>query len=318
MVARRVGRPPNPPAPIDRHDGAFLEMLAAERGAAVLTLDSYRRDLLDLAGFRKGLPNATCSEAELRSYLARMVGYGLSPRTSARRLSTLKQFFRFLVQEGVRDDDPTGRLDAPRLNRRLPKLIDAAEIERLIAAAREDRTPAGLRLTALLELLYASGLRISELVSLPLAAVARGAMVLEVTGKGGKQRLVPMGAAARAALDAWLAVRGETVQAGTANARWLFPSRGKSGHLTRIRCGQLLKELAVKAGLEPGRLSPHVLRHAFATHLLGNGADLRSVQQMLGHADIATTEIYTHVDAERLTRLVTTRHPLARRARGGA
>ncbi|MEA2755103.1 MAG: integrase/recombinase XerD, partial [Aliidongia sp.] len=175
--------------------------------------------------------------------------------------------------------------------------------------------PEGLRLSAILELLYASGLRISELVSLPLATVARGEAYLTVRGKGGKERLVPIGGGARAALDAYLAIRAGFLEPGKP-ARWLFPSRGAGGHLTRNRCGQLLKALALEAGLDPAKLSPHVLRHAFATHLLAHGADLRSVQQMLGHADIATTEIYTHVDVDRLTRLVTTAHPLARRAKG--
>ena len=194
----------------------------------------------------------------------------------------------------------------------MPKLVSETEIEALIRTAAKDTSPEGLRLSAILELFYASGLRVSELVALPLGTVARGERAITVRGKGGKERLVPLGHAARAALDAYLAQRATFLDHGQPS-RWLFPSRSGAGHLTRNRCGQLLKALAVKAGVDPGKLSPHVLRHAFATHLLGHGADLRSVQQMLGHADIATTEIYTHLDIDRLTKLVETAHPLARR-----
>jgi integrase/recombinase XerD len=234
----------------------------------------------------------------------------------ARRLSALRQFHKFLMSEAMRADDPTAALDGPRQGRRLPKLLTEADVERLIATAAADQSAPGTRLTALVELLYATGLRVSELVSLPLSAVARGAAFMIVRGKGGKERLVPIGARARAAIDAYLLVRNSFLGEGQVQ-RWLFPSQGASGHLTRHRCAQLLKELALKAGIDPAKLSPHVLRHAFATHLLAHGADLRSVQQLLGHADIATTEIYTHVDAERLTKLVTSAHPLAgRRAKG--
>jgi integrase/recombinase XerD len=220
------------------------------------------------------------------------------------------------MSDGIRKDDPTASLDGPRQGRRLPKLLSEAEVTALITTAAEDQSPEGLRLSAILELFYASGLRVSELVALPFGAVARGEPFMTVRGKGGKERLVPIGGGARTALDAYLAVRPQFLQPGKP-ARWLFPSRAAEGHLTRNRCGQLLKALALKAGVDPAKLSPHVLRHAFATHLLAHGADLRSVQQMLGHADIATTEIYTHVDVERLTRLVTTAHPLARRGRRG-
>jgi integrase/recombinase XerD len=310
-MARR-GRPASPPVSLGGDAEAFLEMLSAERGAARLTLDAYRRDLADFAAFRRSRPIADADSDELRRYLARLDGAGMSPRTAARRLSALRQFFKFLVAEGIRADDPTARLDSPRLGRSLPRHLSEAEMGALIEAARLDETPAGLRLSAIVELLYASGLRISELVALPVSAVRRGERVLTVRGKGGKERLVPVGEQARAALDRWLAARGTLLGEGRAS-RHLFPSRGASGCLTRVRCGQMLKALAIKAGLDPAKLSPHVLRHAFATHLLAHGADLRSVQQMLGHADIATTEIYTHVEMERLTELVTTRHPLARR-----
>jgi integrase/recombinase XerD len=310
----RPGRPKAPPPDLPPSAEAFLEMLAAERGAAALTLDAYGRDLADFAGFLGRTPIDAADESDLRRYLARLEATGLSPRTAARRLSALRQFHKFLLSDGIRADDPTASLDGPRQGRRLPKLLSETEVTALIAAAARNRTPEGLRLSAILELLYASGLRISELVTLPLAAVARGEAYITVRGKGGKERLVPIGGGARAALDAYLAIRAGFLEPDKP-ARWLFPSRGAGGHLTRNRCGQLLKALALEAGIDPAKLSPHVLRHAFATHLLAHGADLRSVQQMLGHADIATTEIYTHVDVDRLTRLVTTAHPLAKKGR---
>lgn len=312
-MAARPGRPKSPPAALAPQEEAFLKMMAAERGAAPLTLEAYRRDLADFSGFLQGRRAQEAGEAELRAYLARLDGAGLSPRTIQRRLSALRQLFKFLVGEGVRADDPTALLEGPRRGRALPKLLSEDEIGALIATARQDNSAEGIRLTAILELLYASGLRISELVALPLAAVGRGERVVIVTGKGGKERLVPMGEAARRALDAWLAERSRSLS-GRAS-RWLFPSRAASGHLTRNRCGQLLKGLAIAAGIDPATVSPHVLRHAFATHLIAHGADLRSVQQMLGHADIATTQIYTHVDVARLARLVETHHPLARRGK---
>src|SRR6185312_8677243 len=221
-------------------------------------------------------------------------------------------FYRFLVVDGRRSDDPSAALDSPRLGRPLPKLLSEAEADGLLAAARVRGGIEGARLTCLLELLYGAGLRVSELVSLPLAAVRGERRFLLLRGKGDKERLVPLGEPARAALADYLAVRG-AFESGGRSARFLFPSRSGAGHLTRRRCAQLLKELALEAGLDPARLSPHVLRHAFATHLLERGADLRSVQEMLGHADIATTQIYTHVQSARLQRLVAERHPLARK-----
>ena len=294
-----------------RHVEAFLEMLAAERGAARLTLAAYCGDLADLAGFlaARGAALATAQADDLRGYLAVLAEAGLAPRTAARRLSALRQFYRFLLAEGVRGDDPTTHLDAPRLGRPLPKILGEAEMARLIAAAGRRGGPEGLRLACLVELLYATGLRISEAVALPMGHRVEQPFLL-VRGKGGRERLVPLGAAARAALAAYLEVRARFAGAGKA-ARFLFPSRGVEGHLTRRRCGQLLKELAVEAGIDPARVSPHVLRHAFASHLLDHGADLRSVQQMLGHADVTTTQIYTHVLGERLHSLVARHHPLA-------
>jgi integrase/recombinase XerD len=310
------GEQPDGVAPVPRRLEAFLEMLAAERGAARLTLAAYRNDLLDLAGFlaKRGLALENADAAALHDYLAAAATRRLSPRTLARRLSAIRQFYLFLLSEGARVDDPTSRLDSPRLGRLLPKVLSEAEVERLISTAAAWPGEEGVRLRCILELLYATGLRVSELVSLPLAAAQRDPRLMLVRGKGGKERLVPLSQPAREALAAWLECRKGLLPKGQAS-RWLFPSRGAEGHLTRQRCGQLLKQLALAAGLDPARLSPHVLRHAFASHLLDHGADLRSVQQMLGHADIATTQIYTHVQGERLRRLVETAHPLARRTR---
>lgn len=300
-------------------------MLAAERGAARLTLAAYRNDLADLAGFlaARGTALENADAAALHDYLAHMSTRLLAPRTLARRLSAMRQFFRFLVSDGMRADDPTSGLDTPRLGHPLPKILGEAEVERLIEAAAVWPGDEGVRLRCLLELLYATGLRVSELIGLPFAGAQRDPRFLLVRGKGGKERVVPLSPPAREALARYLECRDRFLPRGQpANpnqpvnpkmARWLFPSRGTDGHLTRQRCGQLLKELALAAGLDPTRLSPHVLRHAFASHLLDHGADLRSVQQMLGHADIATTQIYTHVQSERLRRLVETVHPLARR-----
>ena len=291
---------------------AFLEMMAAERGAARHTLDAYRRDLADWRAFligRSGELAAADGDA-IRAYLAAMAERGLKPATAARRLAAIRQFYRFLYLEGRRADDPTMHIDTPKLGRRLPKLLEEEEIEALIAAARDREGPVALRLTALLELLYATGLRISELVGLPLSALSPDRTVLTVRGKGGKERMVPIGGAAREALAAWLGVRPFYVP-DPSRQRWLFPSRGKAGHLTRQRVAQLLKALAPDAGIDPARLSPHVLRHAFASHLVAHGADLRAVQAMLGHADIATTQIYTHVQTERLAAVVERHHPLA-------
>jgi integrase/recombinase XerD len=290
----------------------FLEMMAAERGASPHTLDAYRRDLADYAGFvrRRQRSPATATTEDVRDYLADLGERGMAATTAARRLSAIRQFHRFLYLEGARGDDPTTRVDGPKLARSLPKLLDEDEVVSLIEAAHRRLGAEGLRLATLLELLYATGLRVSELISLTLAGLAPDRTSLIVRGKGGKERMVPIGRRARQALDAWLAVRPRLVADG-GHARWLFPSRSRQGHLTRQRVAQLLKGLAVEAGLDPARISPHVLRHAFASHLLAHGADLRAVQAMLGHADIATTQIYTHVQTERLASVVTRHHPLA-------
>ena len=286
-------------------------MLTAERGAARLTIAAYRNDLDDLARFLGG-DIASAESDDLRRYLGDLARAGAGARTAARRLSAFRQFFRFLVIDNVRRDDPTLALDGPRLPRALPKHLAEDEVAALIAAAQQHDGAEGARLLCILELLYGAGLRVSELVALPLAAAKSDRPYLIVRGKGEKERLVPLGEPGRAALAAYLAERAHFLRAGKPS-RFLFPSRGREGFLTRRRCGQMLKELALESGLDPARLSPHVLRHAFASHLVDRGADLRSVQEMLGHADIATTQIYTHVQSARLQRLVAERHPLARK-----
>lgn len=308
--ARRGGAP----VAVSKHLEAFLEMLAAERGAAALTLAAYKNDMSGLAGFLagRGIALEAADPASLHAYLASPATAQLTPRTLARRISAMRQFYKFLLLERVRADDPTTELDTPRLGRLLPKILSEAEVETLIAAARDWPGDEGIRLNCILELLYASGLRVSELVTLPLAAARRHPRFLMIAGKGGKERVVPLSEPGRAALARYLECRDRFLPDGRP-LRWLFPSRGHTGHLTRQRAGQLLKELATRAGLDRAKLSPHVLRHAFASHLLDHGADLRSVQQMLGHADIATTQIYTHVQTDRLRKLVETAHPLARR-----
>jgi integrase/recombinase XerD len=290
----------------------FLEMMAAERGASPNTLDAYRRDLAGYAGLlaRQGRNPVSALPDDVRAYLAELSARGMAASTAARQLSAIRQLHRFLFLEAARPDDPTSHIDGPKLPRPLPKLLDEDEVTALIDAARRREGAEGVRLVALLELLYATGLRVSELIGLTLASLAADRSGLTVRGKGGKERMVPIGGRAREALAAWLALR-PSLAAGGARSRWLFPSFGRSGHLTRQRVAQLLKELAVDAGIDPARLSPHVLRHAFASHLLAHGADLRAVQAMLGHADIATTQIYTHVQTERLAQVVERHHPLA-------
>lgn len=286
---------------------AFLAMLAAERGAALNTLAAYRRDLEQAEEAIGDLAAAP------RDAVASLAGEwaDLAPSSVARKASALRQFFGFAIDEGWRQDDPSGALPAPRARRPLPKVMGHDQIAALFARAEAEAAgddPRAVRLLALIELLYGSGLRATELVSLPLAAVPRDAPFLTVTGKGGTARLVPVGGRALEALGRWRVLRPATPA-----SRYLFPS-GKSGHLSRVRLFQLLKALAARAGLDPAGISPHVLRHAFATHLLEGGADLRVLQTLLGHADIATTQIYTHVDAARLVALVNSRHPLASRA----
>ena len=295
--------------------GAFLEMMSAERGAARNTIEAYRRDLDDYAGFlaAQGRGPLEASRDDVTDYLARLGTDGLSAASAARRLSALRQFHRFLCIDGLRTDDPTRIVRSPRAGRPLPKVLSVAEVDRLLATAEAeanaDAAPqkqlAALRLYVLLELLYATGLRVSELVGLRRAAVMRDASFLTVVGKGAKERVVPVNDRARDAMKAYLPTLGP--------GPWLFPAAGESGHLTRQVFGRDLKALAGRAGIATTRVAPHVLRHAFASHLLAGGADLRVVQTLLGHADISTTQIYTHVLDEKLRTLVETHHPLADR-----
>lgn len=284
----------------------FLAMLAAERGAAANTLAAYRRDLEGAEHLVGDLQHAS------RAALSRLgtAWSALAPSTLARKSSALRQFFGFLVEEGLREDDPSSALPRPSTRRPLPRILSHGEIDSLFGRAELEAAtakPGAVRMLVLLELLYGSGLRATELVSLPLSSVPRDAPFLTVMGKGGQARMVPISRRASEALARWLPLRAD-------DSPWLFPSGAR--HLTRIRLFQLLKELAGRAGIDPAKVSPHVLRHAFATHLLEGGADLRVLQTLLGHADIATTQIYTHVNAARLVALVNERHPLAERRRG--
>ena len=316
LARRRPGRQPKPTPALPHRIEAFLEMMTAERGASRNTVAAYRQDLLDASGAvgRSGRALEAATPDDLREYLASMRAADLTARTAARRLSALRQFYRFLVSENVRPDDPCALLDGARQGRSLPKTLSADEVLALIDAARGRTGPEGRRLLALLELLYATGLRVSELVSLPFAAGnpvrLRETAAMLVRGKGGKERVVMLTEPAIEAVEAYCDVRDRFLQAGRPSP-WLFPSRGATGHLTRRRMGQLLDDLAIEAGVDPAKLSPHVVRHAFATHLLEGGADLRSLQQMLGHADIGTTQIYTHVQRSRLHQAVEDHHPLA-------
>jgi integrase/recombinase XerD len=303
----------------------FLDMLAAEQGAGDNTLQAYRRDLSDLSEFlarqRQGF--AVAQTQSLRDYLADLDIRGFKSSSVARRLSALRHLFRFLLNERIRSDDPAAILSGPKRGRTLPKVLSIADVDRMLTRAKElteapgasvMQRPRAMRLYCLLEVLYATGLRVSELVSLPRSAARHDARMIVVRGKGGKERLVPLNDAARQAMADYLAAM-ETQKGGrkssAVTAKWLFPSFGESGHLTRQHFARDLKELAASAGLAPRLVSPHVLRHAFASHLLHNGADLRIVQTLLGHTDISTTQIYTHVVEERLKSLVRDLHPLA-------
>ncbi|KPH81051.1 site-specific tyrosine recombinase XerD [Bosea vaviloviae] len=295
----------------------FLDMLAAERGAARNTLDAYQRDIDDYIEFLGGRALDAVAADDIRAWLADISVRGLKASSAARRLSAVRQFHRFLYTEGFSSGDPSAAIEGPRQGRPLPKVISVADVDRLIETARQacerdGLTPAArlraLRMRALIELLYATGLRVSELIALPLSAATTRERFLVVRGKGDKDRLVPLNEPAREAARAWLASLRES---GASDSRWLFPAEGESGHLTRQAFGRDLKMLAGAAGLSAASLSPHVLRHAFASHLLQNGADLRVVQELLGHADIATTQIYTHVLDDRLKSMVRDLHPLA-------
>ncbi|HUO23608.1 MAG TPA: tyrosine recombinase [Caulobacteraceae bacterium] len=294
---------------------AFLEMMAVERSAAQNTLTAYGKDLTDARAFlaSRGRDLHDASAEEVEAYFVALGERGLAPASAARRRAALRQFYRFALGEGWRKDDPSRRIDAPKAGRPLPKVLSRAEVEALIAAASARDGAQGLRLACMIELLYASGLRISELLALPLAALQRDPAFVIVKGKGGKERLAPLNDAARAAVAAYLPVRPSFLAKGLKDSPWLFPSRAAGGRLTARRMAQLLDEAAVAAGVDPERVSPHVLRHAFATHLLEGGADLRAVQTLLGHADIATTQIYTHLAEDRLRAVVERGHPLAKK-----
>jgi integrase/recombinase XerD len=305
--------------------GLFLDMLAAEQGASANTLDAYRRDLTDVSEFfsRAGHSFADAGTQTLRDYLGDLDARGFKSTSVARKLSAMRHLFRFLLNERLRGDDPAAILSGPKRGRSLPKVLSIADVDRMLGRAKElseaaDASPSqrlrALRLYCLLEVLYATGLRVSELVALPRSAAKRDARMIVVRGKGNKERLVPLNDAARQAMADYLAATDATKAGKTGNvaaSKWLFPSFGESGHLTRQHFARDLKELAVAAGLQARLVSPHVLRHAFASHLLHNGADLRIVQTLLGHTDISTTQIYTHVVEERLKSLVRDLHPLA-------
>jgi integrase/recombinase XerD len=311
--AKRAAKPGD-----ERFVALFLDMLAAERGADENTLAAYGRDLGDFAAHLAATSRTVAKVAtdDVRRYLQHLAKRGLRPATVARRLSAIRQLYRFLYAEGMREDDPAAVIEGPKRSRALPKTLTLAEVDRLLRTAghSDPKAPLSARLRAarlycLVELLYATGLRVSELISLPASAARREARVLVVRGKGNKERLVPLNNAAKDSMTHYLSLVAESGQA--AGSKWLFPSFGDSGHLTRQHFARELKTLGTAAGLRAGQISPHVLRHAFASHLLHNGADLRVVQTLLGHADISTTQIYTHVIEERLKSLVRDLHPLA-------
>lgn len=297
----------------------FLEMLSAERGASANTLEAYRRDLESFCLFLddEGLSLTGVGTVHIRQYIGRLETEGLAAASRARRLSAVRQLFKFLEADGRVAQNPAETIGGPKRERPLPRILSVGEVDRLLAAAAE-RAAAGtggerlsaLRLLALVELLYATGMRVSELVSLPRRVLDGDERMLTIKGKGGRERLVPLSGPARRALGKYL--EAEAALSPARRSKWLFPSHAAAGHVTRQHVGQELKALAEAAGLDPERVSPHVLRHAFASHLLDRGADLRAVQQLLGHADISTTEIYTHVLAERLKKLVNDHHPLAK------
>lgn len=304
---------------------SFLEMMSAERGSATNTLTSYERDLNDLADFltERKVAFSEAASSDLSAYLTHLSAQGFAASSQARRLSSMRQFYKFLYSEGLRGDDPTGILDAPRKGRSLPKTMSVANVTALLAQASQEAETEGpgqlarIRMHLLLELLYATGMRVSELVSLPAKVLRHEGRFLMIRGKGNKDRMVLLSRAAMAAMDAYEQARKALApqKEGQPENTWLFPSNSKEGHLPRQVFARDLKDIAIRAGLSPSTISPHVIRHAFASHLLQNGADLRAVQELLGHSDISTTQIYTHVLEERLQELVQTHHPLAKQAK---
>lgn len=322
----RPGRPAMPKPQLSKWVDSFLDMLTSERGAALNTRHAYWRDLADVSLYirdNRGKEIENASPDDLKAYLADLAGKihtkgqnknQIAVRTVARRLSALRQFYRYLVSENIRQDDPTSAIESPKQTRTLPKTLAEGEVDALIKTAGEQGGAESVRLVCLLEMLYATGLRVSELVGLPLSAIAEGNQFIMVEGKGGRERMVPLSDSAQKALTRYTEIRNQFISGEEASrqATWLFPSRtSDSGHLTRQRFAQLLKDLARAAKIDEERVSPHILRHAFATHLLSNGADLRAVQKMLGHADIATTQIYTHILGKKLKKTVEEKHPLS-------
>jgi integrase/recombinase XerD len=303
---------------------SFLESMATERAAAQHTLDAYKYDLMDFEGFlNQNFADAKITDVtgeQLGSYVTSFNARGYAPSTAIRRLSSLRQYFDFLVMDGQRTDNPSLNLDSPRKPRTLPKFLSEDEIKNLIEISKQDSSPEGLRLTAILEILYASGLRVSELMELKIndiqhrPAGAEGGFIyyMVIRGKGNRERLVPLNQSAVNSIKAYLDIRHQFLRRSIGRSPWLFPSSTSAeGHITRQRLGQVLKNLAIKAGIDHNRLSPHVLRHSFASHLLNRGMDLRTLQELLGHADISTTQIYTHIASEQLNRVVQDKHPLA-------
>ncbi len=323
----RPGRPAMPKPNLHTSVDSFLDMLTTERGAAMNTRQAYWRDLADVSLYLRSEKNVEINLAttdDLKVYLAQLaqkthakgVNDGkIAVRTIARRLSALRQYYRFLISDNMREDDPTSTIESPKQGRTLPKTLSENEVDQLINTAAASKTPENVRLVCLLEMLYATGLRVSELVGLPMSALGEGSQFVLVSGKAGRERMVPLSDKSRAALNNYVEVRGAHMGEDDQRAlqeKFLFPSRTSgSGHLTRQRFAQLLKDLARAAKVDESRVSPHILRHAFATHLLSNGADLRAVQKMLGHADIATTQIYTHVLGDKLEDTVAKKHPLS-------
>ena len=290
----------------------FIEMMAAERGASKNTIAAYVRDLREFEVFMFSRNrNIEAADAEnIQDYLAHIKIKGRAPATHARKLSVLKQFYQFLYAERLRDDDPSARISGQKTGRSLPKYLSESEVEKLLNAAKKQTGISGIRMLTLLEIIYATGLRVSELVSLPLASISTDHKILLIKGKGNKERMVPLTTPAILAMEKYLKQRQELIKEGSSSI-YLFPSRAKGGHLTRVGFGLLLKDLAITVGIESKRISPHVLRHSFASHMLANGADLRTLQQLLGHADISTTQIYTHIMGDRLRELVLCSHPLS-------
>lgn len=322
----RPGRPRLPQRPQHPTVDGFLNMLATERNAAQNTVFAYQRDLADISKYLEER-NTSIEKArtdDLRQYLSFLStlpdkglrGANVAVRTIARRLSAMRQYYQYLIGENVRKDDPTGTIESPKQVRTLPKVLSEDQVTNLITTAAKKKGPDGRRLIALLEVLYATGLRVSELVGLPLSAISADRRSIIIKGKNGKERAMPLSEPARRALNAYMDARQMFILPGreAVQKKWLFPSRtSEKGHLTRQRFAQILKDLGDDAGMPEGTVSPHVLRHAFATHMLSRGADLRSVQKMLGHADIATTQIYTHLLSDKLKEMVKEHHPLAKK-----